>query len=461
MKTLYSKIALTIIAIMLVSSFVSFFVSNMYYQRTLKSQNDEKVTKLAEETSSFLNEHEQLNMDEYLDHIGSIGYQIYVTDGARFNQFYGADYREHNLPAHAVTEVLNGQVYHGISAFPHTTFVTGFFANELKNTVGIQFEHDGTVYAMFIRPDITLLFSEMHVMFAWLIVGILVLSILFVLISTKYIVKPISQLTDATAIIAIGKFGIQLNTSRKDEIGALSASFMKMASKLDKANEMRKEFISNISHDIQSPLSNIKGYMNLFKKRKLTPEERGYIEIVEGEVDRLSSLTNQLLLLSSIDSKKDLVNRATFDISEQIKLVIKQYQWHLEEKGMMVSYSLPPVKYSGDPSLLYSVWENLITNAIKYGNESGEISIHLETEMDHVTIEFQDDGEGISEREVERIFDRFYRSDTSRNREVKGTGLGLSIAQSVIDLHDGKMLVQSKKGEGTAFKVILPQKPDN
>ncbi|MDQ0270449.1 sensor histidine kinase [Cytobacillus purgationiresistens] len=460
MKTLYSKIAITTIVIMLISSLLSFFISNLYYQKTLKPLNDEKVTNIGLELVAFLNHHQQLNIDEYLHHIGDIGYQLYVTDGQNDHRFYGAEYRETNLPNTAVGQVLRGDIYHGISNFPITTFVTGFFANELKNSVGVQFEHGGHTYALFIRPDIKLLFSEMHIMFGWLLFGILVLSILFVLISTKYIVKPISKLNEATAIIADGRFGIQLNTSQKDEIGELSASFMKMARKLDKANEMRKEFISNISHDIQSPLSNIKGYLNLFKKKTLSAEERDYIHVVEGEVDRLSNLTNQLLLLSSIDTKKDLVNRSSFDISDQIKLVIKQNQWYLEEKGIMVSYALPPFQYTGDPSLLYSIWENLMTNAIKYSDENGEIDIRLEEKADSVHIHFQDDGIGLTNAEIERIFERLYRADISRNRAVKGTGLGLAIVQSIIELHDGKIFVESEKTKGTTFTIILPKNAD-
>lgn len=297
----------------------------------------------------------------------------------------------------------------------------------------------------------------MHMMFAWLLIGILLLSILFVFISTKYIVKPIRKLNEATTVIANGAYSIELPTNRKDEIGSLTQSFMKMTKKLEAANEMRKEFITNISHDIQSPLSNIKGYLHLFKEKKRTDEEMNQMTMMEEEVTRLSDLTNQLLLLSSIDYRKDMVNIVSFNMSEQLKLVIKQYQWHLEDKGMMLSYSLPDCMIEGDPSLLYSVWENLLTNSIKYGKENGDISIILKEEGGWIKVQIQDNGIGMNQEEMKKVFNRFYRSDLSRNRSIAGSGLGLSIVYSIVDLHQGEVRVESEEGEGTIFTIMLPK----
>lgn len=457
MKSLYSKFAVTTILIMFFSGILSFLFTNMYYQNYLKKQNDLKMVKIAAEISGFLHSHEQINLNEYLEHLGSIGYQLYLTDGQGMNEFYGAEFRERELSKNAANKVLNGKTYHGIIHFPHKTFVTGFFANELKNTVGVPIEYENKTYGLFLRPDIKLLFNEMHFMFGWLVAGMILISMIFVLISTKFLVNPISKLNKATKLIAEGDFGIQLSIHQKDEIGALAASFKKMASKLENVNEMRKEFISNISHDIQSPLSNIKGYIKLLKSRKLDNEEKHYLEVVESEVTRLSNLTKQLLLLSSIDSKKDLMEVKRFDVSEQIKTVIRQFQWNLSEKEVMMSYTLPETYVSGDPSLLYSVWENLLTNAIKYNVENGEIDISLTESDSCFVITFRDTGIGMDEGEVKRIYDRFYRVDSSRTRAVEGTGLGLAIVYSIIEMHHGEIKVESKKERGTAFTIYLPK----
>ncbi|WP_102274960.1 sensor histidine kinase [Cytobacillus massiliigabonensis] len=454
MKSLYSKFAVTTIAIMFFSGILSFLFTNMYYQNYLKRQNDLKIVKMASEISDFLHSHDQINLNEYLEHIGSIGYQLYITDGG-MKKTYGAEFRERELSDKAVTEVLNGQIYHGIAQFPHKTFVTGFFANELKNTVGVPIEYKNKAYALFLRPDIKLLFNEMHIMFGWIVVGTILISMMFVLISTKFLVKPISKLNKATKLIAEGNFGIKLSIQRQDEIGALAASFKKMASKLENVNDMRKEFISNISHDIQSPLANIKGYIKLLRARKLDSEEKSYLEVVESEVTRLSNLTKQLLLLSSIDSKKDLMDVKHFNLSEQIKTVIRQYQWNLNEKGIVMSYTLPETFVNGDPSLLYSVWENILTNAIKYNIDNGEIDISLTENDTYYVIVFTDTGIGMDEGEIERIYDRFYRGDSSRTRTIEGTGLGLSIVYSIVEMHHGKICVESRKERGTTFTIRL------
>ena len=354
--------------------------------------------------------------------------------------------------------MLSGGIYHGIENFPHQTFVTGFFANELKNTIGVPFIYDNKKFALFIRPDIKLMFNEMHLLFGWLLLASISLSILFVLISTKYLVKPIVKLNNATKSLAEGNFSIHLDINRKDEIGDLAGSFMNMARKLARVNNLRKEFISNVSHDIQSPLTNIKGYLNLLENAEMTTEEnKKHIQIIHSEITRLSNLSRQLLILSSIESKKDLMETKEFNVAEQIKAVVQQYHWKMSEKDLMLSYSVPDTTISGDPFLLHSVWENLLTNAIKYNVENGRIDIELTSSDDSVEILFKDSGIGMNSEQAERIYDRFYRGDASRTKAVEGTGLGLSIVQTIIQLHHGKITVESEKGIGTSFKVILPK----
>lgn len=457
MRSLYSKFAISTIIIMLVSGIISFLLSNAYYQNTLKMQNDKKVVNIALEIADFINSHDEMDLNDYFIHLGAVGYQINILNEHGNNQLYGADFRVHNLSEEAVNKVLLGNIYHGIADFPHKTFVTGFFANELSNTVGVPFTSKGKTYAMFIRPDIKLLFSEMHILFGWIVVGIIVISIIFVLVSTKYLVQPISRLTKATTLIADGDFNIKLKTKRKDELGELTTSFNTMTRKLEAINDMRKEFISNISHDIQSPLSNIKGYLRLLKSGSLTAQDRQHIEVMDIEVNRLSNLTKQLLLLSSIDSKKEMMEKKRFNISDQIKNIVRQYQWSLSEKGIMMSYSLPEMYIEGDPSLLHSVWDNLLSNAIKYNVSNGEIDISIEESDSDLLIKFEDTGIGMDEGVLDRVYDRFYRADSSRTRSIEGTGLGLAIVESVVAMHKGKVEVQSKKGEGTQFTVRLPK----
>ncbi|MCM3693442.1 HAMP domain-containing sensor histidine kinase [Neobacillus niacini] len=459
MKSLYGKFALTTIFIMVLSGVLSFVISNVYYQHSLKSQNDFKITNFALEISEYIERNPNIDLNDYLEHIGSIGYQLYTINNHGREQFYGTNYRERSLSKKAITAVLAGEIYHGIEHFPHKTFVTGFFANELKNSVGVSFTYQKRKFALFIRPDIKLMFNEMHLLFAWLLLTSILLSILFVLISSNYLVKPIVKLNQATKVLSEGNFTIHLDINRKDEIGDLAGNFMNMSRKLAKVDQLRKEFISNVSHDIQSPITNIKGYVNLLDDEGLSNEKKkNHIKVIHSEINRLSNLSKQLLLLSSIESKKDLIDIKEFDAAGQIKSVIEQYRWRINEKQLMLSYSLPETKMKGDPFLLHSVWENLLTNAIKYNVENGSIDITLTSTHDSIEVQFKDSGIGLEHEQIERIYDRFYRADPSRSKAVEGTGLGLSIVQSIVQMHKGKIEVESDKDFGTTFTVILPCK---
>lgn len=457
MKSLYIKFVVVTISIMLFSGLLAFLLSNVYYQKELKPYNDKKMTHFARSIASFPSENPTVDLESYLQNTSTIGYQIYLVKETGEDRFFGSSFRTQNLEEGVVQSVLQGEEYHGILHFPHKTFVTGFFANELTNTIGVPLSYKGENYAVFLRPNLKLLFNEMHILFAALLAFTIFLSILFVLLSTHYLIKPITKLMAATTALANGQYTIQLDHTRKDELGELSRSFLSMAHKLEKAEETRKEFISNISHDIQSPLSNIQGYTTLLEKDHLSQEEKGeYVGIINGEIKRLSTLTKQLLLLASLDQNEDILRKRVFNVSEQIRSLVQNYQWQIRDKEIMVSYALPPVELKGDPSLLNAVWDNVLSNAIKYNRPNGIIEIAVAEQNNQVVISFKDTGIGMSEQAQTRIFDRFYRVDSARTRVIEGTGLGLSIVATIVRMHDGHIEVESAENQGTSITITLP-----
>src|SRR5699024_8568121 len=188
-------------------------------------------------------------------------------------------------------------------------------------------------------------------------------------------------------------------------------------------------------------------------------EEKGnYIVIINNEINRLSNLTEQLLLISSLDHQEGILKKTTYPLSDQIKDIIFSHEWLINEKWIMISYSLPDIHVYGDESLLYNVWENLLTNAIKYNTESGSIHISSAENEKGIEVRFEDSGIGFSDDVKERIFDSFYREDSARATTVEGTGLGLSIVSSIIKLHGGKIRVDSKEDVGTVFTVFIPNR---
>jgi signal transduction histidine kinase len=287
------------------------------------------------------------------------------------------------------------------------------------------------------------------------IAAIAAVSIIGVLWFAKHLIRPITMLTEATREISRENFNYDLNIHRNDEIGQLAESFRMMQRQLQHNDEARKSFISNVSHDFQSPLLNIKGYADLLKAPETTDEERQeYAEIIGEESKRLSSLTRQLLLLTSLDQAAYPMKLSDVQIDEQIKEMVRKYQWRLEEKEIEVSYKLQPVSLKGDAELMVNVWDNLLTNAIKYNTLGGSIWIGLTKQEANVELVFRDTGIGMSEEAVSKIFDRFYRVDAARKKG--GTGLGLAIVKQIIDLHGGEIAVSSIEGEGTTFTIKLP-----
>lgn len=159
-----------------------------------------------------------------------------------------------------INAVLDGHTYHGIANYPWKLFITGFFSNELKNTVGVPIEVSGKHQALFVRANTQQQFGEMRVFLAVLLVLVLLISFLLVLLSTRYIVKPVHVLTEATKKIAGGNYHLKLPVKRHDKIGDLAKHFSRMSNSLEEVEEKRQEFVSNVSHEIQSPLTSIQGF---------------------------------------------------------------------------------------------------------------------------------------------------------------------------------------------------------
>ncbi|MBO1627503.1 sensor histidine kinase [Bacillus arachidis] len=458
MKSLYSRFALITIGIMLLSSIIGFLLTNVYYQVKLKPYNSEKILRYAEEIKRLYEKQTEENKDEYLHSIAKLGYEIYVVDDQKQGKRIGNAFRKIKISDETINEVLQGKTYNGVSTYPTRLFITGFFDNELINSVGVPLKHGDKQYALFIRPDIQQQFGEMRIFLAVLLGFIVVLSIIFIAIAARYIVRPIQTFTKATQKIASGEYDIELEEGRKDEIGTLSTSFKKMTKSIKELDQMRQEFVSNVSHEFQSPLSSIQGFSKTLQSEKMTEEERKhYLQIIETESKRMSSLCKQLLTLASLDKEEKVLQIKEFDLQKQMKDVIFMLEWKWREKDIAVEFDVPNVNIKGDENLLHQVWTNIFTNSIKFTDSGGTIAFAARELEKSVVISISDSGIGMGKEEVDRIFDRFYKVDTARARNVEGSGLGLSIVKKIVESHNGKISVESVKGEGTTFQIELPK----
>nr|WP_285847986.1 MULTISPECIES: HAMP domain-containing sensor histidine kinase [unclassified Mesobacillus] len=453
---MYRKFIIATLLILGISIVIAFILANWVYMTSTKERIDSQNVKVAEEVASSLEQMHStshLSFTGYLDSISKLGYQIYVLSESGEEFEFGEPFSKKNLPAEAKRVIEQKKIYHGMdsSASP---WMMSHFSNQLGNTVGVPFTIGEEDYGLYLRPNNKLLFSDVHVIFAWFFVAVSIVSITGVIWFAKHLIQPITKLTEATREITRENFNFPLNIHRKDEIGQLAESFSTMQVQLQHNDEARKSFINNVSHDFQSPLMNIQGYAELLKTQALDDEHREYVEIIDQESKRLSNLTKQLLLLTSLDQKSYPMKRGITRIDTQIKETVRRHQWRLEEKEIEISYHLPPATILADPELLMTVWDNLLTNAIKYNQPEGSIFIQLAQTDEAINITFKDSGIGMSLDQASKIFERFYRVDAARKKD--GTGLGLSIVKHIIELHNGKIEVESELQKGTTFTIKLP-----
>lgn len=440
------------------SALTAFLAVNTYYHQNLKGSNDEKNMNIVRQLANYIEETSPEDLNRYLKTQAAAGYKLLLVNEDLKGQRYGQSFRLDNLDKGDVMTVLQGGDYHGMKNFPTETFVTGFFSDETANTVGVPFTYKGEEYALFLRPDIKLLFTEVHFLLGGMVIVMAIASLLAMLIVAKRLIRPITQLTLATKKVGKEEFSGILQIHQKDEIGQLAESFQKMTERLGENDLIRKKFISDVSHDFQSPLLNIKGYAGLLMDESLPADERaGYAKVIQSETDRLSSLTKQLLLLTSLDQMMSPLKPSMYDVSEQLRETVRKYRWLLEEKQISLSMEIEDAELTGDPAFLEKVWENLMSNALKYTPDYGTIEVSLVADENSITVEIGDSGIGIAEENLAHIFNRFYREDDSRTIAAEGTGLGLSIVQQVIELHNGTITVTSEKGKGTIFTIVLPK----
>jgi len=323
-----------------------------------------------------------------------------------------------------------------------TFTVTGLFMrsttfNDLTKVLPSQFEE---FRALRIRMNVVFLIS-------------LILGSLIILLAVKSIVKPIRKLSEASKAVASGNFDVEMQVQNEDELGRLTEDFNVMVKELRNLDQMRNDFVSNVSHEFRTPITSIKGYAKLLKKKDLPQVQHDeYADIIVSESERLSLLSSNLLKLSSLDSRAIQSHRTRFSLDEEIRKVILLLEPQWSRKGIELDVNLEKISLEGDRQLLYEVWMNLIQNAVKFSEEGSRISITLEKEDGRILFTTMNRIGECREGETERLFERFYKGDASRTSE--GSGLGLAIARKILEAHGGEIHAQTGDGHIT-FTVEL------
>ena len=287
------------------------------------------------------------------------------------------------------------------------------------------------------------------------ILNIVIISAVLVRINLKNIFRPIEQINEATKKVALGEYDIELESKREDEIGELTNNFNKMTHGLKSTENLQKEFINNVSHEIKTPVSSIEGFAKFLKDKNLTQEEREeYANIIIEEAKRLENLTGKILKLSKLNNQEIITNKQEIEVAEQIRKAISLLEPKWSKKDIKINVSLEEKIFLGDEDLIFQVWVNIIDNAIKFSNEGGSIDIKVYEKDGNINVEIKDRGIGMKEEELEKVYDRFYQIDRSHSKE--GSGLGLAIVKRIVELSEGKIEIKSKENKGTTVIVKLP-----
>lgn len=276
--------------------------------------------------------------------------------------------------------------------------------------------------------------------------------------------KPI---IDALERIAQGDFSARVDNDpdrggrENAMISELVNSVNQTALQLHQLEGMRQEFISNVSHELQSPLTSIRGFAQVLQNEDLSAADRQhYLTIIETESMRLSRLTDNLLKLASLEASQVKFEPRPYRLDKQLRNLILASEPQWSSKDLEMDVALKEVMITADEDLLSQVWINLLHNSIKFTPKGGQICVALDQEAYTVLFKIEDTGIGISEEDRAHIFERFYKADKSRFRtDAGGSGLGLSITQKIVEMHHGRITVDSLPGAGTTFHVALPVGP--
>ena len=308
------------------------------------------------------------------------------------------------------------------------------------------------------------------------LISVIVILLICVVIVRRYvykeIVRPISELNVAMKKIAEGNLDYRMENKYGSEMGEVFNNYEEMRLKLKESTtemmeneEHNRELVSNISHDLKTPITSIKGYVEgIMDGVADTPEKMDrYIKTIYNKANDMDRLINELTIYSKIDNNRILYNFQRINVSEYFEDCVDEVGLDLESKNIKLNFdNLIPddTMVIADPEQMKRVINNIIGNSIKYMDkdltkEQGMIEIRLLDDIDSIRIEIEDNGRGIAARDLGRIFERFYRTDASRNSSRGGSGIGLSIVKKIIEDHGGYIWATSKEGEGTCMHFVL------
>lgn len=380
-------------------------------------------------------------------------------------------YNSTGLSSTELINILPEYEIDGSNIVDVATYKGGSYHSLIKQ---VDFTDDfGNTYSVSILTSVKQSVPQIrHMIVELIVVIILILAITSLILNLwiySSIIKPVNKLKLATDNIKEGNFDFEMPKVPDNEIGDVCKDFEEMRLILKKSSEDKlqsdkeeKELIRNISHDLKTPLTAIKGYVEGLRDGIAdTPEKQAkYVKTIANKVNDMDKLIDELTIYSRLDANRVLYTFVEFDVSEYFDDCCDEIGTELDAAGIELNYRnhiKEPVIIAADPEQLKRVINNIISNSVKYMAEGrkGKIDIDLYDESDYVHIIIADNGKGIAGKDVSHIFERFYRTDESRNSKQGGSGIGLAIVKKIVEDHKGKIWAESVEGEGTTMHLNL------
>lgn len=307
--------------------------------------------------------------------------------------------------------------------------------------------------------EITATMMELNYQGLLLIAVIVVLSVFLGYILATVLVKPLARVTKSIEDLTDGYQNDEISVPDYTETELITDAFNKMLARMKVLDESRSEFVSNVSHELKTPMTSMKVLADSLVGQQGVPEElyQEFLQDITAEIDRENRIITDLLSLVKMDKKTADLSIQHMDINQLLEDILKRLRPIADKRSIdLILDSFRPVEADVDEIKFTSAISNLVENAIKYNVDDGWVRVSIDADHKYFYVTVADSGMGIPEDSLERIFERFYRVDKSHSREIGGTGLGLAITRSTIAMHHGVIKVFSREGEGTTFSVRIP-----
>lgn len=463
-NSIVKKLILTFTAItggvlIIVGLIISFFIYSIFEESRI-SMIEKQVEVLEQSIDNYLNQEDDsydelkrilkmaslaTDMDAIL--VDRLGY-IYMVSN---DEYSNLKYANINIPEEIINNI--GSVGYTTNLLKNTESdkPVGYYIKSIDSYSGLS------GFVIMIQKE--RYFGRQLFMIVWvaIVIAMVISALVVYYFAKRLVIKPLEHINNGARRLAKGEVEKRVEVVSNDEIGELAESFNIMAESIEKSDNITKEFISNVSHELRSPITSIKGFVGGIIDGVIPKDkENYYLNIVYDEIGRLARLVNDLLDISAMESGKFNLVVSEFDINSVVKLCILNLEGKIQSKCLSLNATLNDKRcfVVADRDRIIQVLTNLLENAIKYSEDNGDIKVDVYSKGEKIYISIFNSGENISKDDINHIWDRFYKSDKSRTNKIS-TGLGLSIVRLILSQHNQEVWVKNIDGKGVTFTFTL------